>query len=111
MTHARTLNGRLRKMTSEEQVSIATQPPETCPIINKCIKNIENCQGQLSGYEKMELEELRECLQFIEYELAELVGFREQGHLEDIRKNVVAIRAWGQEWKDLAKSEMAEFAA
>jgi len=93
---------------SEKRYGITKQPPPTCDIINKVISEVEDCQRELRGYEKAEEEELRDMLSRIESNLCSLVGYRKEGHLEDIRRNAEAIRGWGQEWKDLAKLHAPE---
>lgn len=92
-----------RAETSEVEHGVSEQPPETCPMIDEVLSIIEKCQDGLRGYERMEEEEMRDALKDIEYALAEITGYRHNGPLEKVRQNAGAIRAWGQEWKDLAK--------
>lgn len=62
---------------SEVVYGISKQPSPTCPMIDDIINSLCN-----DDYEKL------------------------ASKLEEIRKHVISIRKWGQEWKDLAKSKL-----
>jgi len=86
-------------MTSEHIFGVSIQPPDTCPMINSIQSDIKKALYALKGYERWEdIDELKSALEDIEYRLGSL-----DSELEDVRKNVEAIRAWGQEWKDICK--------
>lgn len=89
-------------MTSEKEYEITKQPEETCPLVDKAIKAVTLAQDHLSGYEKLEEAELKHVIWLVELELGEIVGYRGQGSLEDIRESNQRLRQWGQEWKEKA---------
>jgi len=93
---------------SEKRYGISKQPEPTCPMIDKVIGEIEAIQKAIRGYEKADEEELRDMLSTVESNIGSLVGYYKTGLMEDIRRNVDAIRNWGQEWKDLAKEHAPE---
>ena len=86
-------------MASEEKHGIVKQPAETCPTVDECLKNIEQAESDLKGWERMELDELRFQ---VDYALWRLDAAKDE--LEKARQSNIALREWGQEWKDLAKS-------
>lgn len=92
-------------MTSESTYGIVEQPAETCPVIDKAVRSVDVIRKIIKGYEKADEAELRDMISSIEGKLDDLNGRYSWagGLLEDIRKANIAIRAWGQEWKDLAK--------
>ena len=96
------------KPSSEKRYGISKQPSETCPLIDAAMKAVQEAQEYTQRSDRDSEEELRERLWRIELALSELVQYRNQGILEDIRNNVSAIRNWGQEWKDLAKQYAPE---
>lgn len=93
----------VKDKTSEYRFGISKQPPNTCPLIDKAHVYVEKIYQAMRGYEKADEDELRDILSTVEHNLAYLIGYGNQGLLEDIRQNAAAIRQWGQEWKDLAK--------
>ena len=88
--------------TSEEIYGITKQPPPTCPLIDEALKEVERCQKRIMRYEKSDEDELRDMLSDVESNLGSVSGYGKSGLLEDIRERVEAIRAWGEEWKQLA---------
>lgn len=92
-----------KEQTSEELYGISKQPAETCPIIDEALRELAAIARRIRGYEKADESELRDMLSDVETRIGYLDGWNRTGLLEDIRKNVTAIRAWGQEWKDYAK--------
>lgn len=89
--------------SSEKLFGFPEQPPDTCGMIDEVIdKNkddINSIECQLRGTSSCNEEELRIRLDDIE----SVIGW---AHLTDdcekIRDNVIALRSWGQQWKDLA---------
>lgn len=77
-------------------------------MIDEALTEIKEIERRIRGYEKAEESELRDMISDIEIRLGQLSGYRNTGLLEDIRKNVTEIRAWGQEWKDCAKEHVPE---
>lgn len=92
-----------KEQTSEELYGISKQPAETCPIIDEALRELGAIARRIRGYEKADESELRDMLSDVETHIGYLDGWNRTGLLEDIRRNVTAIRAWGQEWKDYAK--------
>ena len=86
-------------MTSEELHDIVKQPDDTCPKVDACLKAIEHAESDLRGWERMELEDLRYQVDFALYRLDAA-----KDELEKVRNSNMALREWGKEWKDLAKS-------
>lgn len=96
--------------TSEQTYGIRAQPPPTCPIIDEALDEVQLIAKCIRGYERAGEEELRNMISEIETRIGFLDGYRKTGLLEDIRDNVVKIREWGQEWKDLAKEQAVSIA-
>ena len=96
------------KTTSEALYGVSKQPPDTCPLINEAIKDVDRVFKIIRGYERADESELRDMLSSVETHLSSLCGYGNSGLLEDIRKRTIEIRAWGQEWKDLAKQHPPE---
>ena len=94
--------GRELAETSEQRHGIRAQPENTCQLIDKARACVEKCQRAIRNYERADEEELRDMISNVESELAEIIGWR-SGLLEDIRRQLTEVRAWGQEWKDAAK--------
>lgn len=90
-------------MASEELYGITKQPEDTCPLIDAALSEINGMQKRIRGYERASEEELRDMLSDVERDLGILSGYGRSGLLEDIRRRVSEVRAWGKEWKDLAK--------
>ncbi len=88
---------------SETLYGISRQPAPACPTINAAIDDVVKLQRRIKGYERAEEDELRDMLSDVEYLLGELCGYGRTGTLEDLRDRITDVRAWGQEWKDLAK--------
>lgn len=88
-------------MTNEERYGIIKQPPPTCPIIDSNIKLVSNCKKYLNGSKKFSIEELQDAISDVVYDLDKI-------DLEEIRKNVEAIREWGEQWKKLALDSIFE---
>lgn len=93
-----------KECTSEEIHEISQQPPPTCEIIDKALKEINDTQRRIRGYEKSDEDELRDMLSDVESNIASLSGYGQSGLLEDIRDRVTEIRQWGEEWKKYALS-------
>lgn len=92
----------MKDETSESLHEISAQPGPTCPLIDEALREVAKCLSVLRGYERAEEDELRDKLSDIESRLSTLSGWGNSGLLEDIRARTIAIRQWGQEWKDLA---------
>tara|TARA_R110000772_G_scaffold249530_2_gene363834 strand:+ start:23256 stop:23582 length:327 start_codon:yes stop_codon:yes gene_type:complete len=91
-------------MTTEEIFDIPPQPAETCPLVDKAQALAESALGHATNYDKCDEEELRDRLWRIESDLGDLVGYKGNGLIEEIRQANESIRNWGQEWKDAAKN-------
>ena len=97
---------RVVEPTSESQYGIVEQPEASCPLVDKAIKCCKSMTDQMRGYEKYEEDELRDTLAFVENELGELLGYWNDGVLEQIRSANIAIRDWGQQWKQICKDNV-----
>jgi len=90
-------------MTSEEKNYISEQPGATCPAIDE-VKSIEKeYTNHFKGYHKLDEDELKDLIKdFDSY------WWHFSDDCEKIRKNVEAIRSWGEEWKQLALEKICE---
>ena len=88
--------------TSESVLGLPEQPPNTCPMIDKAQKIIAKLSTRIKGYKKVD--DVEELLSDVEWDIDI------SSDLEDIRTNAENIRAWGQAWKDYAKSLQQEIA-
>lgn len=94
-----------RVLTSEEIYGIVEQPAEGCPLINAAHDHLESAFRALRDYDKCDdVAELKDMIRYAEGELYELYGRR--GKIEAIRTRLEEVRAWGKEWKNLAKSRL-----
>ena len=85
-------------MASEELYEITEQPSPTCPLIDESIRSVRKALEALKGWKKMEEDDLRSACDYAEWYLSSA-----EGEIEVVRDHVEKVRAWGQEWKDLAK--------
>lgn len=88
-------------MTNEERYGIIKQPEATCPMIDKNLNLIGRCKKSLNGYKKFSMGEVEDTFFSISYDLDKI-------DLEMVRKNVEAIREWGEQWKKLALDSIFE---
>ena len=88
---------------SEELYGIRNQPVDTCPLINELQAEAKNIERKMYNYEKMDEQELKDILWSVSNFLDDITGGK-NSLIERIRDNASNIRAWGQEWKDYAKS-------
>ena len=94
-----------RTETSEGERGIAEQPGPTCPLIDKAIMSVRKSLGEMEGWQKHreEPETLCNMLDYAEWRLGSV-----EDELEDVRRHVEEVRAWGQEWKEYARRIEAE---
>jgi len=93
-------------VTSEHRHSIRPQPKDTCPLLDAAITEVENVEYysnkaiNLLGLdiEDRTQKDLEDALQALSY-IAECVRDCKAA-IEEARENVVAIREWGQDWKE-----------
>lgn len=97
-----------KRLTNEQRYDISQQPAETCPLIDLTIALVERSMKAIKGYERMDESELRNACSDVESLLSELLGYRRDGRLEEIRNANIAIRDWGQQWKELALEHAPE---
>ena len=86
-------------MSSEIIHGITEQPADSCPLVDAAAKSLDQVRHELRLWETMTESELRNACDYAEFYAASL-----DTELEEIRAANEAIRAWGQEWKELAKS-------
>ena len=91
--------------TSESIYDIVPQPPDTCPFINDVINEIDKCSKAMLRRDRYP-EDPKVLMQMLDEADSCLYGLTST--MEDIRRNVINIRRWGQEWKDLAKNNIPE---
>ena len=85
----------LQVETSEEVLEVMKQPEETCPMLESVIRELDSISRNLKRAKMYEdWDDVASAQSDIDY-LADSV--------DDISFHVADIRAWGQDWKDLAK--------
>lgn len=89
-----------KEPTSEEVHGIREQPAPTCPMLDSVIRDLQKAMQDLHRWErdKEDAEALANRCEYAEWHIGSI-----EEKLEKIRGHVEEIRAWGQEWKDLAK--------
>lgn len=90
-------------MTSEEKYGVTAQPEPGCPIINELRRNLDRADECFRFIHQMNEAELRESAQ----DAMRWIDFA-RDESEQARARMEEIRGWGQEWKDEAKSALAE---
>jgi hypothetical protein len=95
-------------MSSEQAFGLPAQPPDTCPMIDQALGEIEEIQRLMRRWNKIDnLEDAKSMLD----EIDTILFYRGKAMElldKDIRKNCVALRDWGQAWKDLAKEHVKQ---
>jgi hypothetical protein len=100
---------RQKPKTSEEKLGLTKQPEETCPRIDKFIKEIKWAIQDLEGAMKdIGREDYKEAESDIDTALRNYIYDIEDNY-ESLRKQCEDIRAWGQQWKNLAKDLLNEY--
>lgn len=84
-------------MSSELQHGIVKQPPETCPLIDSAKDDVIKAIGLLTKPDDDNPGQMVSDMDDAEWHVDQV-----KGALEEIREANEKIRAWGQEWKDLA---------
>lgn len=97
-----------KRRTSEQRYGVIAQPAETCPLIDKCIAAVDDALKAIKGYERADEDDMRRMLDTVERELGDLIGYRYNGWLEEIRAANTGIRAWGEGWKEIALEHAPE---
>ena len=98
------LKQKLSVETTEQLLDISEQPQEQCPFIDKIINEINSGRKEIESLAKdlSRIEGAESIASDIDWQSSYYLDLNKE--LEDIRKQIIAIRAWGQEWKDLSKS-------
>lgn len=87
------------KSTSEELFNIMKQEDNQCPYIDTVLTMVEWANGHIEdGFKSHTYEDVLEYLKSCKYELSDIPC-----ELEKIRESIINIRAWGEEWKNMAK--------
>ena len=84
---------------SELLFDISSPPEHQCSSIDKIIKSVKDCESWASSIERTD--DIGECHSLahdIEWEVSSFYD-----SLETLRKNIEALRSWGEEWKSVAK--------
>lgn len=92
-------------LTSEMYYGVSPQPPDTCPMIDRGLEGLKNMtknNPRDSLIRRADEDELRGMLEEVSYTNGYYYGDVEQA-FEEVRNNASKLRAWGQEWKELAK--------
>jgi FtsZ-binding cell division protein ZapB len=89
----------LSPATSEERFGIVAQPQPTCPMVDAALDALKDAESRLKGWDRMELEELKEAADYAEWYID-----RAKDELENVRQSNMDLRNWGEEWKREAKS-------
>lgn len=97
------IKSKLSIKTSEQVLSIKEQPIDTCPMIDRVKDDIKDTLSSIQYYCNARTDSLDEAEDKLS-EIDSLSSINLDDELEEIRTNVIEIRRWGQEWKDLAIS-------
>lgn len=89
----------LSSATSEERHGIVAQPEPTCPAVDAVLDALKDAESRLKGWGLMELDDLKEAADYAEWYID-----RAKDELENVRQSNMALRNWGEEWKQEAKS-------
>lgn len=98
------LKQKLSVETTEQLLDISEQPQEQCPFIDKIINAINSCRKEIESLAKdlSRIEGAESIASDIDWIASYYLDLNKE--MEDIREQIIAIRAWGQGWKDLSKS-------
>ena len=98
------LKQKLSVETTEQLLDISEQPQEQCPFIDKIINSINSGRKEIESLAKdlSQIEGAESIASDIDWQASYYLDLNKE--MEAIRKQIIAIRAWGQEWKDLSKS-------
>ena len=98
------LKQKLSVETTEQLLDISEQPQEQCPFVDKIINAINSGRKEIESLAKdlSRIEGAESIASDIDWQASYYLDLNKE--MEDIRKQIIAIRAWGQEWKDLSKS-------
>ena len=87
-------------MSEEKRFGICKEPFQTCPMIDEVIRGLNEVEKIANKFKNSEdPKELRDCL----FDILDYLPSERQ--MENIRDNVIAIRSWGEEWKQFAMNE------
>ena len=87
-------------MSEEKRFGICKEPFQTCPMIDEVIDGLNEVDKIVHKFKNSEDPEvLRDCLSDI------LDNLPSERQMENIRENIIAIRSWGEEWKQFAINE------
>ena len=98
------LKQKLSVETTEQLLDISEQPQEQCPFVDEIINSINSCRKEIESLAKdlSRIEGAESIASDIDWQSSYYLDLNKE--MENIRKQIIAIRAWGQEWKDLSKS-------
>ena len=85
-------------MTSEVRLGITKQPADSCPLINEALGALKEADAHLRKPDTEYPDQMESDMSDAEWHIDQA-----KSKLEEIREANEKIRAWGQEWKDLAK--------
>lgn len=96
------------KSTSEEYLKLPKQPKESCPIIDLFIKTAleinRDLKDILSNYDDTLFVDIKNVVNDVEWNTRNL-----ESNFEELRDQCIALRDWGQSWKDLAKELLEKY--
>lgn len=96
-------------MNSEARLGVCKQPEPTCTEIDRAIKKVRNALSclksatKLAGYEP-DTKDICDEIESAAWDVEDL-----EDAFEYCRSQAEEIRAWGQEWKDVAKALIEEY--
>ena len=98
------LKQKLSVETTEQLLDISEQPQEQCPFVDKIINSLNNGRKEIESLAKdlSRIEGAESIASDIDWQSSYYLDLNKE--MENIRKQIIAIRTWGQEWKDLSKS-------
>ena len=98
------LKQKLSVETTEQLLDISEQPQKQCPFIDKIINAINSGRKEIERLVKdlSRIEGAESIASDIDWQASYYLDLNKE--MEDIRNQIISIRAWGQDWKDLSKS-------
>lgn len=88
--------------TSEALLGLSEPPAYQCDFITELVKKVEGIEGEIArANDHFRDEEFEDAEHYASSALWDIRNVANE--IESLRAQIEAVRAWGQEWKDLAK--------
>ncbi len=88
--------------TSEALLGLPEPPAYQCDFITELVKKVEGIESEISrAHDYLRDEKIEDAEHYTSSALWDVRNVADE--IESLRAQIEAVRAWGQEWKDLAK--------